>query len=698
MTTLNQIYLKASGTSSNLEINSGSGKDNPYGDSGCPMCGEHAISSCRCSGPHTKEQLAAGHGLACKNGHRFNNDGLAYNPETMEFWDSGNVAKASAPDSIEVDGELYVKANSEGESQNGPSLLIRAHWHIAKKGSKWHVLKADGTDEGESDTLAKAKAHMRALYANSPDTKASWQLSEKEGEPVFVQAWHPGANSFATKALGFGIRKVGIPVFKRATRFLNPHQSFGNSNKSFFASRRANSASQGVTDSASHKAAGSLHAQAARTAPSGDVRAYHQAMGGYHRNVASGMKASSEHIAEEKSAPTFANSHLEAAKIHIGLQNAHQKLGNTADAAFHASMADHHLAMHNAQMRSMTSASWQLDLSGNEPAFVKAELGTYSPRARQAGAQKRKFLSMAKKQYNFTAGNIEAQFRPEFEGLSDILKNNYLLERGMGSSHTQAINRINAEKAHKVASSEIAADLESHVQAAFSDPEHLAQLHEDLAESHENNCSQNRSVYSKLAGEAHRASEKVHNTDREEDHAEASRKHFAAASFADGRGNERAARSHLEYGKSHLRMSRCPVKASFQIEYHDGEPVFVKAGIGSRDYLDDPASRQRFHESMGRELDAKMFGKPKDAAEFKILKQRRDAHFKSANAYSEGTPQSHHAAWVAHQDVARKLNDASGGSLTHPYWGERMKHLEHVDEHKNSERILTPINQRRPQG
>ena len=51
---------------------------NPYGDNGCPICGGHAVSSCRCGGPHSFEQLKKGHGLRCKNGHHFNNEGLAY--------------------------------------------------------------------------------------------------------------------------------------------------------------------------------------------------------------------------------------------------------------------------------------------------------------------------------------------------------------------------------------------------------------------------------------------------------------------------------------------------------------------------------------------------------------------------------------------------------------------------------------------
>jgi hypothetical protein len=52
--------------------------------------------------------------------------------------------------------------------------IIKAHWHIEKRGRKWHVIKDDGKDEGASDSEAMAKRHMAALYANSPDTKASF--------------------------------------------------------------------------------------------------------------------------------------------------------------------------------------------------------------------------------------------------------------------------------------------------------------------------------------------------------------------------------------------------------------------------------------------------------------------------------------------------------------------------------------------
>ena len=73
---------------------------------------------------------------------------------------------------------------------------IRAHWHIEKKGDKWHVVKANGQDEGESDSEEMAKKHLAALYANAPETKASehydenwnlkatWSDAAREAEPL----------------------------------------------------------------------------------------------------------------------------------------------------------------------------------------------------------------------------------------------------------------------------------------------------------------------------------------------------------------------------------------------------------------------------------------------------------------------------------------------------------------------------------
>lgn len=61
---------------------------NPYGDTGCPICGEHAVSSCRCGGPHDEAALKKGHGLKCPNGHNWSK-GLAYDPATKKFKSDG---------------------------------------------------------------------------------------------------------------------------------------------------------------------------------------------------------------------------------------------------------------------------------------------------------------------------------------------------------------------------------------------------------------------------------------------------------------------------------------------------------------------------------------------------------------------------------------------------------------------------------
>ena len=52
--------------------------NNPY-NSLCPICKEPADHSCRCCGPHTYDQLVQGHGLGCKNGHRWSRT-IVYDP------------------------------------------------------------------------------------------------------------------------------------------------------------------------------------------------------------------------------------------------------------------------------------------------------------------------------------------------------------------------------------------------------------------------------------------------------------------------------------------------------------------------------------------------------------------------------------------------------------------------------------------
>ena len=47
----------------------------------CPVCGEMYCSGCRCSGPHTVEDLMKGHGRGCANGHRWSGD-VVYDPKT----------------------------------------------------------------------------------------------------------------------------------------------------------------------------------------------------------------------------------------------------------------------------------------------------------------------------------------------------------------------------------------------------------------------------------------------------------------------------------------------------------------------------------------------------------------------------------------------------------------------------------------
>lgn len=41
----------------------------------CPVCGQKKVGCCRCSGPHSMEELKKGHGAVCANGHRWSYDG-----------------------------------------------------------------------------------------------------------------------------------------------------------------------------------------------------------------------------------------------------------------------------------------------------------------------------------------------------------------------------------------------------------------------------------------------------------------------------------------------------------------------------------------------------------------------------------------------------------------------------------------------
>jgi len=50
----------------------------------CPICSEFYVGQCKCSGPHSLEDLKNGHGFTCKNGHRWSGD-VVYNPRDEEL-------------------------------------------------------------------------------------------------------------------------------------------------------------------------------------------------------------------------------------------------------------------------------------------------------------------------------------------------------------------------------------------------------------------------------------------------------------------------------------------------------------------------------------------------------------------------------------------------------------------------------------
>ena len=69
-------------------------KSNPYNAAPCPFCGEFAVGSCRCSGPHSLEELKKGHGLRCPNGHSFNHDGtMGYDRKNDKVIGKDNTGK-----------------------------------------------------------------------------------------------------------------------------------------------------------------------------------------------------------------------------------------------------------------------------------------------------------------------------------------------------------------------------------------------------------------------------------------------------------------------------------------------------------------------------------------------------------------------------------------------------------------------------
>ena len=118
---------------------------------------------------------------------------------------------AKATDAIESD---TVKAVSDDTANADLGVLntakldgVKARYNVVKKGDKWHVVNKDGKDEGESDSEEKAKAHLKALYANSPDTKA---MEAKDVDAEIVKAFETMVDEDLVKAKGTseGVKKA----------------------------------------------------------------------------------------------------------------------------------------------------------------------------------------------------------------------------------------------------------------------------------------------------------------------------------------------------------------------------------------------------------------------------------------------------------------------------------------------------------
>jgi hypothetical protein len=121
-------------------------------------------------------------------------------------------SKSKATDAIESD---TIKAVSDDTANADLGVLntaklgkdsVKARYNVVKKGDKWHVIKKDGTDEGESDSKEKAEAHLRALYANSPDTKA---MEAADVDAEIVKAFETMVDEDLVKAKGTseGVKK-----------------------------------------------------------------------------------------------------------------------------------------------------------------------------------------------------------------------------------------------------------------------------------------------------------------------------------------------------------------------------------------------------------------------------------------------------------------------------------------------------------
>lgn len=168
-------------------------EDNPYGDDGCPFCGKHAVGSCRCSGPHSMEDLKKGHGRHCPNGHNFSG-GLGYDPSTGKFKSDGTAHQPT--------GETFVDHVNEG-------LLTGWKW-VANAGEPCGESYIDPNKTchvGEGEPVKESKSKFDAaewLAKPVPDRLKEWnaQSQAKRDEIADAPVSIPKREAELLKPLG----------------------------------------------------------------------------------------------------------------------------------------------------------------------------------------------------------------------------------------------------------------------------------------------------------------------------------------------------------------------------------------------------------------------------------------------------------------------------------------------------------------
>lgn len=208
--------------------------DNPYGDTGCPACGEHAVGSCRCRGPHTMEDLQAGHGLKCKNGHHWSGD-LVFKPnETVEnsggkpcgdgFIESGDTCHVGEGDPAAKSPRL--------RSDEVSALTAKLDNYVTEYTKEGKPKQADASKQAsellKKDDLDGALKSMRdgeihydipQTYTALMDIRDEREVAEKFGadwgtKPGTYTAWRSG-DLESPRGVFFSINESGAKAYER---------------------------------------------------------------------------------------------------------------------------------------------------------------------------------------------------------------------------------------------------------------------------------------------------------------------------------------------------------------------------------------------------------------------------------------------------------------------------------------------------